>query len=208
MLPLVLLANEEILAERRQLWSIRFKRQRGDHVPPEQRLWLRVVGERYGVAAEDLDELGRRMDVVPPSIVLAVAGEELDRERQEAREKQRVAARAEKPVKAARKTSGSPSSKPGSREMPNKTEASLARSPLEHIRAMVHEVNTAPAYEGFRKARARMRLAGEPLDSLRLARELPKLQGRLDPEDVSALITARHLNRFDAARLQPSSPSG
>src|SRR5512134_3358793 len=47
MLPLVLLANEEVLAERRQLWSIRFRQKRGDPVPPEQQLWLRVVAERY-----------------------------------------------------------------------------------------------------------------------------------------------------------------
>ena len=63
-------------------------------------------------------------------------------------------------------------------------------------------------YEGFRRARARMRLAGETLDSLRLARELPKLHSRLSTEDVAALITAHRLDRFDAARLQPSSPSG
>ena len=73
MLPLVLLVNEEILAERRQLWSIRFKLKRGDPVPAEQRIWLRVVADRYAAKADDLDELGRRVDVVPPSIVLAAA---------------------------------------------------------------------------------------------------------------------------------------
>jgi uncharacterized FlgJ-related protein len=149
------------------------------------------------------------MDVVPPSIVLAAANEELERERQEAREKQREAARAGKAVKAARNTSaGSSSSKHVLGETGSKTPPSLTRSPLEHIRAMVHAVNTAPAYEGFRRARARMRLAGETLDSLRLARELPKLHSRLGTEDVAALITAHRLDRFDAARLQPSSPSG
>jgi Bax protein len=209
MLPLVLLVNEEILAERRQLWSIRFKLKRGDPVAPEQRIWLRVVAERYGAAAEDLDELVRRMDVVPPSIVLAVASEELERERQEAREKGRKAARAEKSMSETRNTArGSSSSKHVLREMANKTEPSLARSPITHIRAIIHAFNTAPAYEGFRMARARMRLAGEPLDSLRLARDMPKLRGRLGAEDVASLITAQRLTRFDAARLQPSSPSG
>jgi Bax protein len=209
MLPLVLLVNEEILAERRQLWSIRFKRKRGDHVPPEQQLWLRVVAERYGAATEDLDELLRRMDVVPPSIVLAVASEELERERHEAPGKGREAGRSGKAVSAGRNTAGnSPSSKHVSGQTVSKTLPGLARSPLTHIRAIIQALNTGSAYENFRTARARMRLAGEPLDSLRLARELPKLQGRLDPEDVAALITAHRLNRFDDARLQPTSPSG
>jgi Bax protein len=209
MLPLVLLVNEEILTERRQLWSIRFKRKRGDHVPPEQQLWLRVVAERYGAAAEDLDELLRRMDVVPPSIVLAVASEELERERHEALGKERKAGRSEKAVSAGRDTAGgSPSSKHVLDQMVSKTLPGLARSPLTHIRAIIQTLNTGSAYENFRTARARMRLAGEPLDSLCLARELPKLQGRLGPEDVAALITTHSLNRFDAARLQPTSPSG
>lgn len=209
MLPLVLLANEEILADRRQLWTIRFKRKLGDPVPPEQRLWLRVVADRYGVRSEDLDELARRMDVVPPSIVLAVASEELERERQEALGKNRKAARVEKSVSTARNTAGgSLPSKHVLREMASKTPPSLARSPLTHIRAIIHALNTASPYESFRRARARMRLAGETLDSLRLARELPKLHSRLGTEDVAALITAHRLDRFDAARLQPSRPSG
>ena len=209
MLPLVLLVNEDILAERRQLWSIRFKLKRGDPVPAEQRIWLRVVADRYATKADDPHELGRRVDAVPPSIILAAAGEELERERQEARETEGKAAGRERAGRAARGTAGGSSNKHVSNDVAKKTAPSLARSPLEHIRALVHAFNTVPAYESFRRARAEVRLAGEPLDGLRLAAALPSHRGsQLHGEHITALIMARRLDRFDAARLQPINSAG
>ena len=209
MLPLVLLVNEEILAERRQLWDIRFKLKRGDPVPAEQRIWLRVVADRYAAKADDLDELGRRVDVVPPSIVLAVAEEELKRERQEAPKTARKAAPGERSVGATRGAAGDRPSGKHVGEMQKEKAPSLARSPLEHIRALAHAINTVAVYESFRLARAQMRLAGQPLDALRLASVLPSQRGgQLSGEHISALIAAHRLDRFDAARLQPPGPSG
>jgi hypothetical protein len=70
----------------------------------------------------------------------------------------------------------------------------------------VEAVNTALAYNGIRKERERLRLAGEPLDGLHLAASLPKLQPNnpLSAEELSAMIAAHRLTRFDRARLQPS----
>lgn len=206
MLPLVLLVNEEILAERRQLWSIRFKLKRGDPVPAEQRIWLRVVADRYATPVDDLDELGRRVDVVPPSIALAAAGEELKREH--ALETARKSAGGERSGAARAAASDRRPGKHVTGEMPNKTGPSLARSPLEHIRALAHAINTVAAYESFRRARAKMRLAGQPLDGLHLASVLPDQRGQLSGEHVTSLIAAHRLDRFDGARLQPTGPSG
>ena len=69
LLPLVLLVNEDILADRKQLWSIRVKLDLGERLSPEQRIWLDLVAERYAAPGDDLDELARRIDVVPPSMV-------------------------------------------------------------------------------------------------------------------------------------------
>jgi Bax protein len=202
-LPLVLLANEDILAERRQLWSVRFRLNRGERLPPEQRIWLEVVAERYAAAADDLDELARRVDVVPPSIVLAMAGEAMEKERHAAAR----AARSGGPTGSA--ADRSLSSKHIPREMSKVSMPSLARSPLEHVRALIRALNTAPAYQSFRRERERLRMAGEPLDSLRLADTLPRLRnGQPRAEDLSALITTHRLTRFDNSRLEPSSPAG
>ena len=208
MLPLVLLVNEEVLAERKQLWSIRFRIKRGDPMPAEQRIWLDVVADRYAADAKDLDELGRRVDAVPPSIVLAVVEEERKGQRQEAVETGRKPARRERSAGMARGTSGTASSTHALGDEA-KAVATLARSPLGSIRALVRALNTAPAYQGFRAARAEMRLAGRPLDGLRLAAALPSQRAsQLHADHTIGLINAGRLDRFDSARLQPSSPSG
>jgi Bax protein len=207
-LPLALLVNEEILAERKHLWSIRFKLKRGDPVPAEQRIWLGVVADRYAADADDLDELGRRVDAAPPSIILAVAEDELNRQRQQAVETARKAANREKSAGMARGASGGASSTHLSEDEPNKTVANMTRSPLELVRALVRELNTVPAYQSFRSARADMRLTGRPLDGLRLAAALPnERRSQLRGDHIVGSITARRLDRFDTARLQ-SSPSG
>ena len=46
----------------------------GERLLPEQRIWLDLVSGRYTAPSGDFDELARRMDVVPPSIVLAAVG--------------------------------------------------------------------------------------------------------------------------------------
>jgi uncharacterized FlgJ-related protein len=82
-------------------------------------------------------------------------------------------------------------------------------SPLDAVRAFVRALNTVSACDDFRKERERLRLAGEPLDGLRLAAFLPKhLPGNhLGAEELSAIITANQLTRFDRARLEPNRPA-
>jgi Bax protein len=191
-LPLVLLVNEDILADRRQLWSIRHDLNLGERILPEQRIWLEVVSERYGAPAGDLDELARRMDVVPPSIVLA-AGEML-------RSGTQVV---ERGAKSAVPQRGAVIRQSVEKHRHHRD------SPLDAVRAYVRALNTVPACDGFRKERERLRLAGEPLDGLHLAAFLPKhLPGNhLSAEELSAIITANHLTRFDRARLQPNRPA-
>ena len=121
----------------------------------------------------------------------------------------RKAARRERPEGMARGAPGGVSITHVLGDAANKAVPSPARSPLEFIRTLVRALNTAPAYQNFRSARAELRLAGQPLDGLRLAAALPSQRGsQLNGEHIVGLITARRLDRFDSARLQPSSPSG
>ena len=191
-LPLVLLANEDILADRRELWSIRFRLNLGERLLPEQRIWLDLVAGRYATPGGDLDELARRMDVVPPSIVLAAVGT--------MQSGAQVAGRKAKSAAAERAAL--------IRQVLGETRRH-PKSPFDAVRAYTRAVNTASVYEGFRKERQRLRLAGEPLDGLHLAAFLPKLQpsSPFAAEELSKMITAHRLTRFDRARLQPSDPA-
>jgi Bax protein len=183
-LPLVLFVNEDIVADRTQFWNIRHNLNLGERLSPEQRIWLELVSERYAAPGDDLDELARRMDVVPPSIVLAAVSR--------MQSGAQVATREAKSAVAERQVL---------REAPHDFD-----SPLDAVRAYVRAVNTASAYDGFRKERERLRLAGEPLDGLHLAASLPKLQPNnpLSAEELGGMIAAHRLTRFDRARPQPS----
>jgi Bax protein len=189
----VLLVNEDILADRKQLWSIRHNLNIGERLLPEQRIWLEVLSERYATLADGLDELARRVDVIPPSIVLAAASKMLQSGAS-------VTAHGAKSAVAERATA----IKQGVGETPHRLD-----SPLDTVRAYMRTLNTAPAYDGFRRERERLRLAGEPLDGQHLAASLPKLRpsNQLSAEELSAVITAHRLTRFDRARLQRSGPA-
>jgi Bax protein len=192
-LPLVLLVNEDILADRKQLWSIRHNLNLGERLLPEQRIWLEVVSERYATLGDGLDELARQVDVIPPSIVLAAVSKLLQSGAQ-------VTAHGAKLAVAERAAV----IRQGVGETPHRLD-----SPLDTVRAYMRTLNTAPAYDGFRRERERLRLAGEPLDGLHLAASLPKLRPstQLSAEELSAVITAHRLTRFDRARLQRSGPA-
>lgn len=191
LLPLVLLVNEGILADRKQLWSIRHDLKFHERLSPEQRIWLDLAAERYAAPGGDLDELARRMDVVPPSIALAAVGT-----------MQSVA-----PV-AGRKTKSALAERAALIAQVLGETSPLRDLPLDIVRAYVRAVNTASAYESFRRERERLRLAGEPLDGLHLAAFLPKFPSSpFAAGELSAMITAHRLTRFDRARLQPSVPA-
>jgi Bax protein len=76
LLPLVLQVNEEIRNDRRNLWKLRYQTALGEKPNAADRLWLRVMTERYKVKAGDIDALFSRIDIVPTSLALAQAAEE------------------------------------------------------------------------------------------------------------------------------------
>jgi Bax protein len=73
MLPLVLAANEHILADRAELIFLKSSLDMGQAVTAEQQAWLDALAELYYVDQGDFDTLIARVDVIPPSLVLAQA---------------------------------------------------------------------------------------------------------------------------------------
>jgi Bax protein len=135
-LPLVLFVNEDILADRKKLWKIRHNLNLGERLLPEQRIWLELASERYAAPGGDLDELARRMDVVLAAVRRMQSGAQ-------------VAARGAKSAVAER------------RQVLGETPHHLD-SPFDAVRAYVRAVNTASAYDGFRKERERIRCGRAP----------------------------------------------
>ena len=71
-LPLIVAENERILADRKKLKNILKKRKTSDL----EKQWLRQKLLEYKVKKGNMDELARRVDIIPTSIALAQAAKE------------------------------------------------------------------------------------------------------------------------------------
>ena len=195
-LPLILQINEEILAERRRLWRLRHRIAMGVGLDAVDRLWLTVMAERYAVERGDVDELLRRMDVIPPSLALAQSAEE----------------------------SGWGTSRfvregnalfgqwvfvdvghlvPRRREEGKRHKIKAFDSLIDSVRGYVRNLNTHRAYRDFRRAREAMRRQGKPVDGWVLAENLTRYSQRRRAyvRTIRTIIGTNNLRPLDDARL-------
>ena len=70
-LPLVLQANERILAERDRLSGL--GKSGGKKIGAKDRAWLDKLAVSYGLETADMKELTLRVDIIPPSLAIAQA---------------------------------------------------------------------------------------------------------------------------------------
>lgn len=196
-LPLVLQANEEIATDRERLWKIRVDLARGKKIGAIDRLWITMISEKYAVKRGNLDELIRRIDVVPPSLALAQAAEESGWGTSRfVREGNAIFGQwTFKPAQGL---------KPKARDEGKTHRVRAFDSLLDSVRAYVRNLNTHRAYREFRKKRAAMRHAGQPVDGVQLAMTLTSYSQR-GPDYVATLhriMGANTLHKLDDARLR------
>ena len=72
-LPLVLIANEELRSQRRQLVSILEEYEENGEISILDHAWLDALAEHYGLEHGQYDVLLRRVDEIPPSLAVAQA---------------------------------------------------------------------------------------------------------------------------------------
>ena len=72
-LPLVVAENEKILNDRIKLAALKNKKK---NLSSNEKSWLRQKSREYKISKLDLNELNKRMDVIPVSIALAQAAKE------------------------------------------------------------------------------------------------------------------------------------
>lgn len=188
MLPLVLAENERIRQDRARALEIRALLEDGMTVTSDQLNWLAALTERYGVEDGDLDELFRRVDVVPPALALAQAaletgwGTSAVAQRDHAMFGQMVFRIEADGIAASVKA---------------------FRDLAAAVEAYAYNLNTHRAYADFRKVRARMRSDGQIIDGYELSQYLVRYSERkLDyVQAVRGLIRVNNLRPFDRARL-------
>ncbi|MCP5366782.1 MAG: glucosaminidase domain-containing protein [Hyphomicrobiales bacterium] len=195
-LPLVLVVNEEIRAERQRLWRLRYQRDTDQDLDAVDRLWLMTMAEKYDVEDEDIDTLLRRADVIPPSLALAQAAEESGWGTSRfTREGNAI---------FGEWTFGKKSGLTPERRDEGKThKVRIFDNLLDSVRAYANNLNTHRAYRELRLERAAMRHRGETLDGHALAAMLTRYSER-GPDYVKTLRSIMRVNalrRLDGARL-------
>lgn len=184
MLPLVLVVNEEIAEDRRRLEAMAANR------APRDDAWLTELAARYGAEGATPAQLLRRVDVVPPSLALAQAAEE-------------SGWGTSRFVREANNLFGHVGDSVTPEGDADGPRMAAFASLHEAVRAYVHNLNTHPAYETLRRARAAARARDAFPDGHTLAGTLVNYSERHGAyvDSIRALIRANRLLRFDHARL-------
>jgi Bax protein len=195
LLPVILEVNQRVLAEREQLLFLQAKLASAPTaVTAIERLWLAQLAERYDTPVDKLDELVRRVDIVPPSMAIAQGGIESGWGTSFAA---RTGNALFGQIQAAGRHSVSVPWTPGA-GMPQPF-ANVA----EAAEAYVVNLNTHAAYAAFRTERAAMRESGEALDGYRLVGQLLRYSelGQQYVGFVRQVMREDKLTDFDKARL-------
>ncbi len=188
LLPHVLYANELIMSDRERLLQVADAVHAGHKPGRADQHWLAELAERYGTVADDIAELKRRVDIVPPSLALAQAAEESGwGTSRYALDKNAVFGQY------------MPVERPGA--------AAQVIRPFDALDAAVQgymqNLNSHNAYAAFRKKRERARIEGHDIGGRLLAPALTRYSERgVDyTRAISGIIRSNQLEHFDKARL-------
>jgi Bax protein len=195
-LPLILKANDEILADRKRLLFIHQKKIKFTEIAARDKLWLVVLCERYNVGRTNLLELLRRVDIVPPSIALAQAAEEsgwgTSRFTLEGNALFGQWTFGDKNLLV-----------PKARDVGKEHGVRSFRSLLGAVRSYVLNLNTHRAYRGFRKERQNLRRKGLSVTGSSLVSTLTSYseRGKKYVRNIQTIIDSNKLQNLDTARL-------
>jgi len=197
MLPLVLAANERILADRRRILEIRDRvGGRLAALGPGERAWLEQTSRRYGLERIDFSALLRRVDMIPPSLALAQAAEE-------------SGWGTSRFVREGNALFGQRTFKPGTGLVPRRRddgarhEVRVFSRLFDSIMSYMVNLNTHEAYREFRLSRERQRNILGRLDGWVLAGALTRYseRGQAYVRTIRSIIEANGLRALDQARL-------
>jgi uncharacterized FlgJ-related protein len=204
--PLVLHANELIQADRQQLESIIKTLRSGDSISPGEETFIREIAVAYKLAEAESevditdqalqDQLIRRVDTLPPSLVLAQGAEE------SGWGTSRFAV--EGNALFGMWTWGDEGIRPEQqRSEHGDHKIASYKSPMESVNAYMRNLNTHRGYETLRARRAELRSSGGKVTGWELAKTLTKYsergQGYVD--SLHALMKTNMLMATDDAYL-------
>src|SRR5262249_29769335 len=180
LLPVILEVNQRVLVEREQLLYLRDRMAAGPGISVVERIWLEQLADRYDTSASKIDELIRRVDVVPPSMAIAQGG-----------------------VESGWGTSFAARTGNALFGMIRAGSPQPFTSVADATNAYIANLNTHAAYASFRTARAALRQRGEALNGYQLIGSLLRYSelGSQYVNFVRQIMRENDLSDFDKARL-------
>ena len=203
MAPLVLRANELIMADRERLESIRSGLSDSARRAEEQQAWLLDLAGRYSVELSDgemtgLDELWTRVDIIPAALALSQCAEE------SGWGTSRFASQGN--ALFGQWTWGEHAMKPKhQRKELGNYGLEAFESPQQSVLGYMHNLNTHNAYKVLRKNRREIRAAGQEPSGYELAEGLTSYSERGEEyvKSLHAIMRVNHLHAVDSAYLAP-----
>jgi Bax protein len=195
LLPQILLVNELVLASRTRLLRLKDDIE-ANSLSRRDREWLEELKRRYRVKSDDFAELIARVDTVPVALALAQAAIESGWGTSRfAREGNAMFGQ----WTWGRRGGLVPEKRDAGATHSIQAFGQIADSVFSYVR----NLNTHPAYAGFRKVRAAIRRAGGTLDSITLSTTLDRYsqRGQAYVDDVRGIIRRNGLNRLADAEL-------
>jgi Bax protein len=205
MLPMVLLANEEIEQQRRYVIDLFETYDAGRPMPPAHLQIIEKLMKDYRLPASPLNNprsremLLERLDVIPPSLALAQAATE-------------SAYGTSRFARQGNNLFGQWTFVKGAGLVPRDRPAGMSHEVrrfenlFESVRSYIRNINTHWAYQSLRERRANMRKAGLPLMGKDLARGLLNYSERREAyvAEIRAIIRRNHLAILSDATLRPA----
>lgn len=198
MLPLVLHVNEMVAHDRDRILNLRRTFARAKTLPPADGQWLRAMAASYGLDEDaDFDELLRQVDIVPTSLAVAQAAIE------SGWGTSRFAHEGNALFGQYTFKDASTGLVPQDREDGKTHKVRSFETLVDAVKAYATNLNTNPAYEEFRKARAQMRAKDLDPDGYDLAETLSNYseQRKAYVKSLRRLIDMNALSSFDDVRL-------
>jgi Bax protein len=202
-LPHILAINHNIQEERSRLIQVMSAREKsGGLRNADDEKWLSALAQKYGVKADDFNELKKRVNIIPPSLALAQGVEESGWGTSRF-------AREGNAIYGQRIWETGAGIIPVEREAGEKFEVRAFNGISDSIRGYMHNLNSYFAYEEFRSLRDRQTQTKD-VNGHELATTLIGYSERAEKyvETIQTLIQSNRFDNFDKAKLLPGKFAG
>lgn len=195
-LPLILHVNELIQQDRAEIKALRAKKKSSARLTDWENLRLQAISRTYGLNNVDMEELLRRVDVIPPSLALAQSAEESGWGTSRF-------AREGNALFGQRTFRGNKGIVPKERAKGAAYKVRAFDHLIDGVKSYARNLNTHAAYRKFRATRSVLRRGGKTLNGHGLAEALTAYseRGRAYVKTIQSIIRVNGLHQFDKVRL-------